>query len=293
MAIKLRTNQYQGVNAHLQSILQQGFGGWEEFHSAHIIDIARAIDRMLPSRYIALPERSFQITAIAAEERAVVHIRKAVPDTSVFERNPRGSGSVPTIAATAPTMTLPAVEVFDDPEDYLTAVAIKESGKRAGEPVAWVELVSPSNKPFASGWDEYQEKRLAALMSGIVMVEIDYLHETRPVIRRLPRYPDAGSFPYYIAVTTPRPTFKEGLVDIYGFVDDQSIPKVRIPLLDNDSVTVDFDAAYHYTYESLRLYSDEVGYEQEPPNIKSYRVDDQVRIRAKMEEVAKAHETQS
>jgi len=67
---------------------------------------------------------------------------------------------------------LTTLGTFDDPEDYLGAVAIRIlSDEEIGEPVAWIELLSPSNKPYAHGYDDYYQKRMAALLGGLVLAE--------------------------------------------------------------------------------------------------------------------------
>ena len=62
MPIHFRENQYNGINAHLQSLLQQD--GWESFHSAHITHLTEAIDQLLPYGYYVVNEKSLQISAI-------------------------------------------------------------------------------------------------------------------------------------------------------------------------------------------------------------------------------------
>ena len=62
MSIHLRENQYKGVNAHLNSYLQNEPGGWwEVFHSNHLAHIRDAIDAQLPPGYYALNEKSLQV----------------------------------------------------------------------------------------------------------------------------------------------------------------------------------------------------------------------------------------
>jgi hypothetical protein len=59
MPIRSRKNQYQGVNAHLQSALQND-GGWDSFHINYISDLGEAIDSQLPPGYLVNLVRSFQ-----------------------------------------------------------------------------------------------------------------------------------------------------------------------------------------------------------------------------------------
>jgi hypothetical protein len=57
-----------------------------------------------------------------------------------------------------------------------------------GEPVAWIELLSPSNKPGGQDASYYRDKRLKLLQSGVVFVELDYLHESSPTFEGFPSY---------------------------------------------------------------------------------------------------------
>jgi hypothetical protein len=290
MPIHLRQNQYRGVNAHLHSVLQNTPAGWEEFHGLHTTDIVRFIDAQLPSRYRASYERSFQYTLLSLQRFGGLEERLAKPDAMIYQQNPTASGTTPASTATMPTLTYRVEDLFDDPEDYLRAVAVRALDKTEPEDiVAWIELLSPSNKPPSSGFGAYYAKRSAAVIQGIITVEIDYLHQSPPVISRLRRYPQENSYPYYIALTVPRPAFPDGQVAIYGFAVDDLLPQVHIPLLDDDSVTVDFGMIYNQTFQSLRRFSDLVDYSEEPPRLETYSPADQERIRARMAAVAKAH----
>jgi hypothetical protein len=60
MPIHSKTNLYPGINAHLNSFLQQEGGGWESFHAEHIIDLRRVLAQTLPRGYYAVAEKSLQ-----------------------------------------------------------------------------------------------------------------------------------------------------------------------------------------------------------------------------------------
>jgi hypothetical protein len=128
-------------------------------------------------------------------------------------------------------------------------------------------------------------QRTGALLGSIVMVEIDYLHQTPPFIGRIPRYPAEGAYPYYILMTTPRPHLEEGHSYFYGFHIDQEIPIVPIPLLSEDVIKLDFGMIYNRTFLSANAFAYQVDYEQDPPRIETYSPDDQQRIRARMKAV--------
>lgn len=188
-----------------------------------------------------------------------------------------------------------SMQIHEDEEDdemYLRALVIRHINDEddLGTPVTWIELLSPTNKPGGTGALQYREKRIATLHSGLVLVEMDYLHQTLSPISRLPSYPDgeAGAFPYTLVVTDPRPTLELGKMDVYGFVVDEPLPIINIPLADDDSFALDFDAAYQKTFASLAAYSQRVDYASEPERFDSYSADDQGRIRDRMAAVMDA-----
>jgi len=165
-----------------------------------------------------------------------------------------------------------------------------------GEPVAWVELLSPSNKPGGSDAKEYRDKRRILLQSGIVFVEIDYLHESAPTFDRIPRYQGAkrdpesvsNAHPYRIVVVDPRPEFNEGRAYPIEFNVDEPIPMVEIPLNGDDVLEFNFGAAYNKTFEETLYGVRLVDYSQQPLNVDRYSLDDQVRILARMLTILKA-----
>jgi hypothetical protein len=296
MAIQSRKNQYRGVNAHLHSLLQAEVTDWAVFHSAHIIDLARAIDGKLPPGYIVAPEKSLQIREYDPDTGERIPLRgnpSISPDIGIYDinstRNKSPSGASIT---TTPTLTL-SPEPIDDPEDYFTAAVIYEIGKESGidKAVTRIELLSPSNKPSGSGYGLYREKRVITLVNKIVMVEIDYLHESPPANDLIPNYVKRAphSYPYSVSVTEPRPSLREGELRIYGFDVDAPMPIIDIPLSGEDVVTVDFGKVYDQTYGSLGFYSYRVDYAQHPVYFETYADEDQARIEVRMNAVQAAY----
>ncbi|MCU0479617.1 MAG: DUF4058 family protein [Anaerolineae bacterium] len=202
------------------------------------------------------------------------------------------------INALLPLTFLVAIEKswqFRDPIDteeaYYSAVAIRQitSNNQIGQVVAWLELLSPSNKRGGSGEAQYHHKRAQALHGGIILIELDYLHHTPPIMRRIPSYPDGdeGVYPYNISLTDPRPDLKMGKLRVYGFGVDTPIPTIEIPLLNDDKITVDFDAVYQRTFTSLRAYSLRADYDQLPQPINAYHPQDRPKIEVVMHRALK------
>jgi hypothetical protein len=287
MSIILRENAYRGVNAHLHSVLQNESGGWKVFYTAYITVLAQDIDAQLPPGYEVGLTKSLQIAEYhpTTGERIT---RRPEPDVTIYDTELlRYRTSLKTdSAAFAPTLTLPAIETMELDEDlYLTALVIYEvieDGER--KPVTRIELLSPTNKPPGEGFLQYREKRNATLEEGTPLVEIDYLHESAPPIRKIPSYRDRqpGAHPYWIAVTDPRPSLEIGETQVFGFDVDEPIPTVEIPLAGSDKLMFDFDAPYQRTFASLSYFRNRSDYEQEPPNFDSYTLTDQQRIHARM-----------
>jgi hypothetical protein len=294
MAVKSRKNQYQGINAHLHSSLQGTAGGWEGFHGNHITHLTEAINASLPSGYLVDSRPALQIREYDPAEGA--RFRRPRPDIAIYEaRAPVSSFEWPSSEnASAPTMTLSALETLDiDSDSYLRAVIIWKTGRgKLGKPVTWIELLSPTNKPGGTGYMQYIQERATALREGVVLVEVDYLHETRSPINRLPSYPggEPGAHPYTIAVSDPRPTLQDGWTDVYGFDADAPLPIIDLPLAGKHTVRVNFGQVYNRTFESLAAYSYRVNYAQPPERFETYREADQARIKARMEAVLDAHE---
>lgn len=291
MAIHQRQNQYPGINAHLHSYLQHEPAGWEEFHAAHITHLAEALDALLPAGYLVHLEKGMQIRELHPETGEPVLIRRKPrprPDVSVL-RTPEAPAGLPAGVAvlSLPTRTLPATQALeDDPAIYLMALSIRPLSRdgRAGTPITWIELLSPTNKPGGSGALQYREKRALALHSGLALVEIDYLHETPPVLSHLPDYAggEPGAYPYRIIVTDPRPSLAEGEMLLYEIAVDSPLPVVKIPLLDADFVALDCGAVYGRTFQALRAFSYAVDYEQFPLHMERYHPNDQAKIAGRM-----------
>lgn len=286
VAIHSDKNLFPGVNPHLNSFLQAEDGGWESFHADHIVHLRMALDEALPLNYYSITEKSLQISAYYLDEELQ---HRHQPDITVYQRS-KAAPATPTLTATAPAITLPLAGEFPDEEDYFTAVMIYriEGGKLPGNAVTRIELLSPANKPSGSYYRQYLVKRREALRSELSLVEIDYLHETRPISPSLPSYPDnhQDASPYIILVSDPHPSWHEGQMRTYPFGVTEPLPIVEIPLAGMDTVVLNFGLVYNRTIESSRIFRFIVDYEQEPVNFERYNNADQERIRQHITAIA-------
>lgn len=156
------------------------------------------------------------------------------------------------------------------------------------KPISRLELLSPTNKPPGDGYIQYVEKREATLVQKMPLIEIDYLHESRPVPRGVPSYPDQDpqAHPYTIYLTDTRTGLKDGKTLIYGFDVDDFIPRLYIPLADDEQLAFDFGTPYKRTYESLSYFRNRVDYTHQPLRFETYTPFDQARIQTRMSALA-------
>lgn len=285
-------NQYLGINAHLHSFWQ-GMGGWGRFHTNHLSDLLRALrPRLLPLGYDADIEPSLQIRRLD-DEGAIAHPES---DRTLYDldparaRLPRGSA-----AAGVAERVLPLADaLFGEPlsEKGYGAIGIYEyvPGRLdRGAPTAWIELLSPSNKPGGRDAQDYFDKRLVVLETGLAFVELDYLHESPSTLRGLPSYrarrgepADGRAAAYRIAAIDPRPDLRRGHLRLAEFGADVPLPMVPIPLSGDDALPFDFGPPYRRTIEETLYAQQLVDYRALPLNFDRYSAADQRRIALRM-----------
>ena len=277
----LKINQYIGVNAHANGWLQDAHE-WRGFHIRHIVDLTDAINDALPEGYIAVPETSLQIELTIPDDELPFDPQRPRPDNTIFDLMRHAELNTPSGLAAVGTL-VPTVDTLSILDSELSAVMVyrTEDHPRFGRPVAWIELLSPTNKPPYSG----------ALTSGIPLVEIDYLNQQRSVNAAISLYPvENGSQPYSITIHDPRPTLYDGTSDVILFGVDNSIPTIRIPLA-SGAVTgqIAIGAAYDVSYrQSVQLHR-QVDYAQPPIDLAKYSERDQGRIRQRLAVVQAKH----
>jgi hypothetical protein len=268
------------VNAHLHSYFQQE-GGWESFHAVHIVHLLEAVQELLPIGYRAFAEKSLQLSIFDTNtgESERTHIK---PDVSVWSERLTPVFSDPyDLGLSSPLEVLTLEETLVEPE-YLRAVVIVQ-GESFGryKPITRIELLSPANKPPGSHASRYQVSRTETLLSGIHMVEIDYLHERRFPVERVPSYPDRkpGSLPYNFLVSFGEREDRAGQVLRFGCLVDEKIPPIPIPLM-HGVVNLGLNGVYKRTFGSNPAYGEDiVDYAQPPLGMETYSEGDQARIR--------------
>ncbi len=285
MPVERLKNPYKGVNAHLNSLLQtpgteENPALWHSFHTNHIGHIADFLNGVLPENYIALSEQSLQIRSETFEFGG--RSKRREPDVSIYARSVSAAPQHESIAVAenvdAPEVALEETLQFAE-EFTMSAVVIREVNinQHLGGIVTRLELLSPSNKPGEEGHEAYQKGRNQALFSHIPLIEIDYLHET-PLPLRYRR-----ERAYYIVINDPRPDVASGKAKLHGFGVNVPFPIVKIPLAGSESLTFDFGAVYHHTFECGRR-GMLVDYAVLPERFETYSAEDQEQIRAVMEQ---------
>lgn len=266
---------FPGIHPTLNSLLQQPDGGWKTFHAYHLIDLADALNAILPEPYVARPEDSLQIRAYdedGDQSRRIQTTADVLISGRVSDTVP-GPGTV----ADDSVLTLPLNVMIAD-EDDLTGLVIYDTGNR--QPITRLEVLSPANKAPGTHHRDYLLKRQAVLQNDIAFVEIDYLHERRPTVARIPVYRDAdpGAYPYHILVARPHPSLEDGTVSVYSFSLLDELPVIPVPLRGAEAIRLAMTSVYHRTIQRrpLRQLIDETA---EPVNMHRYTESDQAQIR--------------
>lgn len=257
----------------------QAEGKWNRFHNVHITHLFEYLNqRLLPLGYAAEVEESLQIRRIGESSR--------YPRTDILirDQHPDRPGCFPRMTQPVGVQVLTLDSVLDleqDAEKPYTAIRIYQQTDdlEAGQPVAWLELLSPTNKGDGRDAESYLSKRESLLGHQLMFVELDYRHTTRSTFDHLPDYmhQQPGAHPYRIAVIDPRPTVRDGKVALAEFDVDEPLPRLRIPLNGADMIECDFGAVYAETLQR-GSYGHDLDYSQLPTAFETYAPADQSRI---------------
>jgi hypothetical protein len=288
MSVKSAFNQFLGINPHLHSFWQAQ-NLWSRFHGFHIAQLMASLKQQLVLMgYTAETEESLQIRRYGDKPL------RPQADVIIRDTNPiRFSNSPQMGMAIAPeAIALKELEGEVNLDNPYLAVGIYEfSNYEHGELVAWLELLSPTNKGNTRDAIAYQAKRRLLLQQGIVFVEMDYLHETPPTFARIADYTQRENYasPYRIIALEPRPNYRDTTADLHSFYVDDPLPTLTLRLNGDDTVTIDFNTIYQKTFQE-GVYGFDMTYDELPLRFHTYSPSDQAHIVTRMVHILERHQ---
>ena len=290
MGITSIKNQYWGINAHFQGYAQNERNAWSPFHHQYISDLARSIGKSLRgSGYTVAPVDSIQVR-LEDKETGRLTTQNPIPDITLRKTPAYQPGGV---SSSGDNLAIP-MAVGEIDEEYLTPLQTSRTLKavviqKDEDEIARIEILSPTNKKMGEDRTEYLEKRAHTLRNGVILIEVDYLPQTPTLSHGIPDYgsQEPDSRPYTLSVIDPRPA-PNGRKMIFGFAVDEPMAAVQIPLLNADTLNVDFGGVYNETFNSLDYFSNKADYSRNPAGFEYYTPADQQKIWGRMLALADA-----
>jgi Protein of unknown function (DUF4058) len=209
---------------------------WPGVHASFIVYLRDHLQPRLRPRYLA-----------AIEERVFVEgpDREIIPDVWLRQHRPlTGGTAVADTEGDEPVL----VEVWplEVHETYIT-ILDRHAGQRL---VTVIEMVSPTNKYAGPGRDSYRAKQREVLHSQAHLVEIDLLR-LGPHVLAVPEWAarDRDTYDYLACVN--RAAGQREKYELYFGHLRRRLPRVRIPLADNDpEVVADVQAVLAQVYDA-------------------------------------------
>lgn len=214
-------------------------GLWRDFHGRFIFTLSENLTAALEPRYVALTEERTYVAVENVSSRVIfpdVAVADADNGPAPLERGPATAG----IAVAVPVER--TVPLRHDVRERFVLLHTD-----AGELVAVIELLSPSNKQAGDhGRQLYLQKRNEVLESRVHLIEIDLLEEGE-------RMPVAEAWPpcersILVARGNRRP-----IVEIYPVAPGERLPIIRLPLSRPDpDFLLDVQAVFDQTWQRGR-----------------------------------------
>lgn len=204
---------------------------WTSFHAYLAIELAKQLTPQLRPKYIALPEKRFELV-----EDGALAVEAIYPDVGVTETAATPSRTAESAVPSAPVL-LQTIMEETAPHSW---VEIRNQADR--RLVTTIEILSPWNKR-GNGRNEYLDKRRKLLRSSSHLVEIDLLRGGR----RLPMKDPLPAASYYVFVsrTEARP-----MIEVWPIALPDRLPKFPVPLLAGDAdVSLDLQSAIDAIYD--------------------------------------------
>lgn len=220
---------------------------WPDVHNRLIAAIADELGPLVaPDYYVRLERRTY----ILGPDDLVFIGR---PDVSVLPSptyEPDQPKALPQAEVGVVEVTLPLPDEVG--ESYLEVHEVS-----TGRVITVMELLSPANKLYPQGREEYEHKRYEIARSRSNLVEIDLLRAGRPMPIQGPAI--ESDYRILISRATTRPR-----AHLYPFNLRDAIPTFTLPLLPgDDEPPVNLGAIFHALYERAR-YDLSLDYSQPP-----------------------------
>jgi len=210
---------FPGMDPYLEG------SGWMTTHTGLSVEIARQLAPLLPDRYTALLNEWFVVAMPQAADGVTVSTAWGYPDAYVADTGvPRGAGPVGTGAVLV--IDPPALRLATTMPEKIRHVTVEVRDVESRRLVTAIEVLSPANKR-GEGRREYLRKRRRLLLSPTHLLEIDLLRRGR----RVPMQSALPDAPYFVFLSRAD---RRPMTDIWSVRLDQPLPKVAVPLLDDD-----------------------------------------------------------
>jgi len=262
-------NPFMGINPLLHEILLTQ-DRWQEFHNVFLTQCLLALrQQLVNTAYTVGLEQTVRIQSVSDL------FTRYRPDL-LIATNKNTPYLIP--SQTSPTAMLAITDVMDldDPDPDPLSVVIKKY--EDDNPVAWIELLSPSNKLPFDGYYQYRSKREVVLGASIVFVELDFVHNQPPTLRYLDYSKgEEGAYPFHITALIPNPRIETGVAQVSHLKVMEKIPALNIPLLGDDELILDLEAVYQNMFTQA-AYASEIARNQ--PQLTTYHPDDRAKILA-------------
>ncbi len=207
---------------------------WGDFHDALITYIRGELQPQLRPKYAALLRDRLYVMESQ---------RPIIPDISVVAPITRPG----TFNGGTAVIELEEPIVFETMEEEFRELYLEIIEPNAGNRlITAVEILSPTNKVPGPSKESYLQKRSEIRRAGAAMVEIDLLGDRMPM---LPLSVDdlAKLPPWRYVIGVARSPKQQA---VYAIALHKPLPKVRVPLADNDpDAILDLQVAFTFAWE--------------------------------------------
>jgi hypothetical protein len=226
---------------------------WRDVHTRLVIYISDALQEVVPSSLRA-----------RVEERVVLETPEGLsqddryPDVRVVEFRPAGGRprQADGTAVAEPIVLQAETEPLTEP--YIEIIDVSSGNKV----VTILEVLSPTNKTPGAGMIDYRRKQREVCSSDTSLVEIDLLRGGQHVLAIPLRFvPREQRTPYMVCV---RRAWVKGVAEVVPLPMSQPLPRIKIPLRQNDAdVVLDLQALIEQCYRRGG-YDGTIDYKKDP-----------------------------